>query len=111
MSTPKSINLQNNANQQNQINLQKHIKNSFLQVKVIPHSGRSELVEQGEKQEKEQERCLLKLYIKSPPEKDKANQELIKFFKKEYALKIKIKSGGKSRLQINKLIYPNSFSD
>ena len=49
------------------------IKNNTLAVKVIPSAGRTELKE---------ENARLKLYLKSAPEKDKANMELIKFFLK-----------------------------
>lgn len=62
-----------------------------LKIKVIPHSSQAKLVE---------ENGSLKLYLKSPPEKDKANRELIKFFKKELNLKVSIKSGAKSREKV-----------
>ena len=61
-----------------------YVNNNFLSVKVIPGSGRTELKEENGK---------LKLYLKSPPDKNKANMELIKFFKKEYGLIVEIKSG------------------
>ncbi len=70
------------------MNLQKHIQNNYLKIKVIPNSSRTELTE---------ENGSLKLYLKSPPEKDKANLELLKFFKKEFNLKVVIKSGRKGR--------------
>ena len=44
-------------------------------LKVIPNAGRTELRQEGE---------ILKLYLKAPPDKNKANLEPIKFFKKEY---------------------------
>ncbi len=62
-----------------------------ISVKVIPHSGRTELKEENNQ---------LKLYLKSPPEKNKANLELIKFFKKELHLNVEIISGLKSREKV-----------
>ena len=59
----------------------------IINLKVIPNSSRTEL--KGEK-----------LYLKAVPEKGKANLELIKFFKKEFNLKVKIKSGEKSRNKV-----------
>lgn len=49
-----------------------------LEVKVIPNSGRSDL----EVSESNQ----IKIYIKSTPEKGKANQELIKLLSKKLDL-------------------------
>ncbi|HIH11157.1 TPA: DUF167 domain-containing protein [Candidatus Woesearchaeota archaeon] len=60
-------------------------------LKVIPNAGRTELVQEGE---------ILKLYLKAVPDKNKANLELIKFFKKEYHLTVTIKSGLKSREKV-----------
>ena len=67
------------------------IHSNVLTIKVIPHSGRMELKEENGK---------LKLYLKAPPEKNKANLELIKFFKKEYGLVVVIKSGMTSREKV-----------
>lgn len=63
----------------------------LIKVKVIPNSSRMELKEENGK---------LKLYLKSVPEKDKANSELLKFFKKKFNLKVEIVSGKKSRDKI-----------
>lgn len=70
------------------MNFQHHIKNHQVELRVTPHSSRTELIEEEGK---------LKLYLKSVPEKNKANQELIKFFRKEFNLKVQIRSGMKSR--------------
>jgi uncharacterized protein (TIGR00251 family) len=43
-----------------------------------------------------EENGKLKLYFKTVPDKNKANLELIKFFKKKFSLKVEIKSGLKS---------------
>ncbi|MBU0460205.1 MAG: YggU family protein [Nanoarchaeota archaeon] len=70
------------------MNIKKYIVNDLLKVKVIPNSKQTELKEDNQK---------LKLYLKAIPDKNKANKELIKFFKKEFSLKVEIKSGKKSR--------------
>lgn len=56
-------------------------------IKVIPNSSRNE-IEIGDE---------IKVHIKAPPEDNKANSELIKFFKKKYKLNIQIISGKTSR--------------
>ncbi|HLD80072.1 MAG TPA: DUF167 domain-containing protein [Candidatus Nanoarchaeia archaeon] len=73
------------------MDLSKFIKNNLLGVRVIPHSGRTELKEENGK---------LKLYLKSVPEKGKANTELIKFFKKNHKLSVRITSGESSREKV-----------
>ncbi len=73
------------------MNLDKFVKNGFLELKVIPNAGRTELKEENGK---------LKLYLKSVPEKGKANAELIKFFKKECKISVRIKSGGSGREKV-----------
>ena len=73
------------------MDVQKYTSNNLLSVKVIPNSSRTELKEEGHK---------LKLYLSSIPDKNKANTQLIKFFKKEFNLKVEIKSGERSRNKI-----------
>jgi uncharacterized protein (TIGR00251 family) len=73
------------------MNLDKWIKDGKFRVKVIPNSSKLELVEDGEG---------LKLYLKAVPDKNKANRELVKFFKKRYDLKVEIVSGIRSRMKI-----------
>ena len=71
------------------------IHSNLLTIKVVPHSGRTELKEENGK---------LKLYLKAPPEKNKANRELITFFKKEYGLVVEIKSGMTSREKVLRVV-------
>ena len=75
--------------------LHKYIENSKIKIKVIPQAGRTGLVEENGK---------LKLYLKAAPEKNKANLELIKFFKKNYKLSVHIKSGGTSREKVLEIV-------
>lgn len=73
------------------VNIPNFIKNNCLTIKVIPNSDRNELKEENNQ---------LKLYLKAKPEKGKANKELIKFFKKEFGLRVEIKSGEKGREKV-----------
>lgn len=75
----------------NSFDLQKHIKNGTLKFRAVPHSSRQELAEESGQ---------LKLYLHSLPEKDRANLELIKFFKKEYGLRVEIISGMKGKEKV-----------
>ncbi len=77
------------------LDIQKYIANNLLHIKVIPSSGRTELKEENGK---------LKLYLKAPPDKNKANMELIKFFKKELGLVVEIKSGATSREKVLRIV-------
>ncbi|MBI4980435.1 YggU family protein [Candidatus Woesearchaeota archaeon] len=73
----------------------KYVNNGTLALHVTPHSSRNELIEEEGK---------LKLYLHAPPEKDKANKELLKFFKKELGLKVEIISGLRSREKVVRVL-------
>jgi len=77
------------------MDINKHIEKGKLKIKVIPQAGRTELIEDERK---------LKLYLKSAPEKGKANTELIKYFKKEFKISVRIKSGETSREKILEIL-------
>ena len=72
------------------------IKNSTLKVKVTPNSAKTEI--------KSTENGILKIALAAPPEKGKANKELLKFFKKEYDIKAVIKSGAASRKKVLEIL-------
>ncbi|MDP3639877.1 MAG: DUF167 domain-containing protein [Nanoarchaeota archaeon] len=72
-------------------NLTPFIQNGRLQLKVVPNAKKTFLKE---------ENGTLKLYLHAPPEKDKANKELVAFFKKEHHLSVYLVSGAKSREKI-----------
>ena len=76
------------------MNLSNYLKNNLLKIKVIPNSKKTELLEKEGQ---------LRLYLKAVPEKGKANQELIKFFKKGFGLKVEIVKGEKSREKVLKV--------
>ena len=77
------------------MNLNRYIKDTLIRINVTPNASKTELVEENEQ---------LKLYLKAVPDKNKANQELIKFFKKEFNLKVEIKSGMKNRNKVLKIV-------
>jgi len=62
-----------------------------LLIRVIPNSSKTKLIEENNQ---------LKLYLQAQPEDNKANIALIKFFKKEYNVRVTIKSGVKSRHKV-----------
>ena len=71
--------------------LNKFIAGNLLKIRVVPNSSRTELTE---------ENSGLKLHLKAAPEKNKANKEVIRFFKKEFGLRVEIKFGEKNRDKI-----------
>lgn len=77
------------------MDINRYIKNQILEIKVVPNASQNKVVE---------ENGLLKVYIKAVPDKNKANSELIKFFKKEFGLQVEIKSGDKSRKKLLRLL-------
>lgn len=74
--------------------IKKYIKNGHLEVKVVPNSSKEELIEENNR---------LKLPLKAVPDKDKANKELIRFFKREFGLYIEIKLGRHAREKVLKV--------
>ena len=65
-----------------------------LEVKIQPSSGRQEVIKQAENNK-------YKVFLKSPPENNKANTELIKLLKKTWPKKeVKIFKGFTSKNKI-----------
>ncbi len=73
------------------MDIRQHIKNNILKIIVKPNSLKNNIT--GFDKNKQ----ALKVEIAAPPEKDKANKELIKFFSKLLKKKVKIISGSRSR--------------
>lgn len=73
------------------MDLHHFIQNGRLTLKVIPNAKNTALKE---------EHGALKLYLRAVPEKNKANKELIQFFKKEFKCRVEIVSGLKSRQKV-----------
>ncbi|MBD3354522.1 YggU family protein [Candidatus Woesearchaeota archaeon] len=71
-----------------------HIKNNRLKVKIRPNSPKNQI--RSWDKEKEQ----LNINIKAPPQKGKANKELINFMQKTLKKKVTITSGKTSKNKI-----------
>jgi uncharacterized protein (TIGR00251 family) len=65
-----------------------------IKVKVKPNSGRQEIIRRGKE---------YFIYLKSRPENNKANIELVKLLKKYFGRPVKIKSGLSSREKVIKV--------
>ena len=77
------------------MDINKYVQKGLVAVRVIPHASQSKFVEDN---------GILKIYLTSIPDKNKANMELIKFFKQEFKLKVRIKLGMKSRAKVLEII-------
>ena len=78
----------------------------FFEIKIIPNSGKQKFILDESKQ--------LKCYLKSQPEKGKANEELITLFSKQLKIpknKVVVVSGKKSRNKRIKLDIEISFEN
>lgn len=77
------------------MDINKYVHKGLVMVKAIPHAKQPKIIE---------ENGHLKIYLTSIPDKDKANMELIKLFKKEFNLKVRIKSGMKRREKVLEVV-------
>ncbi|MBT4604776.1 DUF167 domain-containing protein [archaeon] len=76
-------------------------------IKVIPNSSRSSIVESEIKSSdssKNSSKIKFKVYLKSVPEKGKANNELVKLFRKEKGWKVEVVRGLSSRNKVIKVL-------
>ena len=64
---------------------------ALVTLKVKPNSNKNEILERGE---------VWKVNIKSPPQDNKANIELIKFLRKELKKQVRIVRGFKSKEKV-----------
>ena len=62
----------------------------IIKIKVRPNSGKQKIVKNGESYD---------VYLKSSPENNKANVELLKLLQRHFDKKVRIKSGLKSRIK------------
>lgn len=76
------------------MNIENYIKNNSLRIIVKPNASKSEILGYDES------RQAVKAAIAAPPDKGKANKEVIKFFSKLLKRKVEIKSGLKSREKV-----------
>ena len=68
------------------------IKDSILKIKVIPNASKTEI--------REISNDIIKIAIAAPPDKNKANKELLRFLKKETRKSAILVSGEKSREKV-----------
>ncbi len=77
------------------------VKEKYLRIKVIPGAAKTEI--KGEMAD-----GTIKIAVAAPPEKGKANKELIEFLSLKFGVKkenIKLISGASSRLKLIKINY------
>lgn len=67
-----------------------------IKVIVRPNAKKTEILERGD--------GFLKIAIAAPPDKNKANKELIRFLSKELKRKVRIKSGLTSREKLVEVV-------
>lgn len=77
--------------------LEKLKKGDLLKVIVVPNSSKTAITGINEDES-------LKITISAPPEKDKANEELLKYLKKNHKLRAKIVKGSKTRKKTLEII-------
>jgi uncharacterized protein (TIGR00251 family) len=80
------------------IDLEKYAKNNRLCVVVKPNSSKNEIMKWDEN------RKGLRVNIAAPPDKDKANKELIHFFSKLLGRKVRIVVGLRSKEKVIEIV-------
>jgi len=70
----------------------------YCRIRVAPGAQKTEIVEQMSDGE------TWKIRIAAPPEKGKANAELLRFLKKKYGMRAEIISGETDRVKLVKVI-------
>ena len=76
------------------MNLENYISNNTLKIIVKPNSNKTEIINFDENNK------IIKVNVKAPADKNKANLEIIKFFSKLLKKKVIIKKGLKSKEKI-----------
>ena len=74
--------------------LNKHIKNNILKIIVKPNSNKSEIIGYDDTRE------AIKVNIKAPADKNKANIEVVKFFSRLLKKEVRIKVGLTSKEKV-----------
>ncbi|MBT4824098.1 YggU family protein [Candidatus Woesearchaeota archaeon] len=83
----------------NQNQLIQYIKNNLLKIIVKPNSSKNEILGYDDLKKG------IKVNIKAPADKNKANVEVVKFFSKLLKKEVKIKSGLTSKEKILKIVF------
>ena len=79
------------------MNILDHIEDGHLRIIVKPNSSKTEIMCY------DKAKGAIRVNIKAPPDKGKANKELIRFLSKKLNMKIEIKSGLTSRTKVLKI--------
>ena len=80
----------------------------YLRIKARPSARNTSIRDMIEQNNNKGNREIVKIDISSPPDRGRANQELIRFLAEEFAVSeknVKIVSGLNSRVKIVKIIY------
>ncbi len=70
---------------------------AYLTVKILPGSSKTEVIERMSDGE------TWKIRVAAPPEKGKANTELVRFLKKSFGLQTEVVSGKTDRRKLLKI--------
>ena len=73
-----------------------YLEGIFLRVTVIPNASKNEIISNKNN--------ILKIKLKAVPQKGKANEELLKFLKKELGIKARIVKGLTSREKLLEIL-------
>lgn len=76
------------------MNLENCTQNNKLHVLVKPNARKTEILEYDDKKK------IVKIAVAAPPDKDKANKELLKFVSKSLKKKVSFVSGLRSKEKI-----------
>jgi len=76
----------------NKLDLNSYIKENKLELYIVPNAKENSI-------EFDKDRGLI-AKIKAPPRENLANEEILKYLKKEYGLKVSLLKGQKSRLKV-----------
>jgi uncharacterized protein len=74
--------------------IEDHLNKNTLKIIVKPNSNKTQIIKW------DKEKKALRINVKSPPQKGKANIEIVKFFTKLLKKKVLIKSGLSSKEKI-----------
>ena len=79
------------------VDVSQHVKNSHLQILVKPNAPKNEILGM------DKSRNSVRVAIAAPPEKDKANKEVIKFFSKLLKKRVEIVRGARTPEKLLKI--------
>ena len=78
--------------------IMEHVKGARLKIKVRPNAPKTEILGWDD------EHSQLKIAVNAPPDKNKANQEILRFLSRLLKKKIRIISGSRSRTKVVEIL-------